>query len=153
VYQSATTQSNLVPLLQELPEQEFRVYGFNKEENHDNVQLRAFSEQGFIEDLASASAVITNGGFSLISEAVYLRKPICAIPIPAQFEQFLNAVEVEKLGYGRHFTALTVDNVKAFLYDLGSFGQALADYEQDGNAELFASLDQLLIERFQVNGR
>ncbi|GGF20732.1 hypothetical protein GCM10011383_35520 [Hymenobacter cavernae] len=144
VYQSATTQKDLVPLLQSLPRQEFRVYGFNKEENHGNVQLRAFSEQGFIEDLASASAVITNGGFSLISEAVYLRKPICAIPIPAQFEQFLNAAEVEKLGYGRHFTALTADSVKAFLYDLGSFGQALAGYEQAGNTTLFTQVDEVL---------
>ncbi|QDA59370.1 MJ1255/VC2487 family glycosyltransferase [Hymenobacter jejuensis] len=144
VYQSATTQKDLVPLLQSLPGQEFRVYGFNKEEGHGNVQLRAFSEQGFIDDLARARAVITNGGFSLISEAVYLHKPICAIPIPAQFEQFLNAAQVEKLGYGRHFAALTADNVKAFLYDLGGFEEALADYQQHGNDLLFNELDKAL---------
>ncbi|RYU77637.1 MJ1255/VC2487 family glycosyltransferase [Hymenobacter persicinus] len=144
VYQSATTQKDLVPLLQELPGQEFRVYGFNKEENHGNVQLRAFSEQGFIDDLASARAVVTNGGFSLISEAVYLHKPICAIPIPAQFEQFLNAAEVEKLGYGRHFSAITADGLKAFLYDLSGFEKALSSYAQAGNEELFAHLDAVL---------
>jgi len=144
VYQSATTQSNLVPLLQELPEQEFRVYGFNKEESHGNVQLKAFSEEGFIDDLASARAIVTNGGFSLISEAVFLHKPICAIPIPAQFEQFLNAAEVDKLGYGRHFKHLTADNIKSFLYDLGDFDAALASYSQDGNKELFRQLDELL---------
>jgi uncharacterized protein (TIGR00661 family) len=144
VYQSATTQSNLVPLLQNLPNQEFRVYGFNKEESHGNVQLKAFSEQGFIDDLASARAIITNGGFSLISEAVFLHKPICAIPIPAQFEQFLNAAEVEKLGYGRHFQALTADHLKAFLYDLTGFKTALASYRQDGNGVLFRQLDALL---------
>lgn len=144
VYQSATTQGNLVPLLQSLPKQEFRVYGFNKEESHGNVQLKAFSEQGFIDDLASARAIITNGGFSLISEAVFLHKPICAIPIPAQFEQFLNAAEVEKLGYGRHFAALTPDNLKAFLYDLTGFETALASYQQDGNTALFQQLDALL---------
>lgn len=144
VYQSATTQKDLVPLLQGLPGQEFRVYGFNKEESHGNVQLKAFSEQGFIQDLASARAVVTNGGFSLISEAVYLHKPICAIPIPAQFEQFLNAAEVEKLGYGRHFQNLTADNVKAFLYDLSGFETALSTYQQEGNEELFRQLDAVL---------
>ena len=144
VYQSATTQGNLVPLLQGLPDQEFRVYGFNKEESHGNVQLKAFSEQGFIDDLASARAIITNGGFSLISEAVFLHKPICAIPIPAQFEQFLNAAEVEKLGYGRHFTGLTADNIKAFLYELSGFETALAGYHQNGNEELFQQLDDVL---------
>ncbi|GAA3951172.1 MJ1255/VC2487 family glycosyltransferase [Hymenobacter algoricola] len=144
VYQSATTQKDLVPLLQSLPGQEFRVYGFNKEENHGNVQLRAFSEQGFIDDLASARAVVTNGGFSLISEAVYLHKPICAIPIPAQFEQFLNAAQVEKLGYGRHFDAITADSLKAFLYDLSGFEKALGSYAQQGNDVLFAELEKAL---------
>ncbi|HEX8327769.1 MAG TPA: MJ1255/VC2487 family glycosyltransferase [Hymenobacter sp.] len=146
VYQSATTQQNLVALLQQLPDQEFRVYGFNKEEDHGNVQLRAFSEAGFIADLASARAVVTNGGFSLISEAVYLRKPICAIPIPAQFEQWLNAAEVEQKGYGRHFAAITADNLRAFLYGLAGFETALAGYQQNGNQVLFAHLDEALKE-------
>ena len=144
VYQSATTQRDVVALLQTLPNQAFRVYGFNKEETHGNVQLCAFSEQGFIDDLASARAVITNGGFSLISEAVYLRKPVCAVPIPAQFEQFLNAAEVEKLGYGRHFTQLTADNVRAFLYDLSAYERALASYAQRGNEVVVTELQKLL---------
>ncbi|MCC3153835.1 glycosyltransferase family protein [Hymenobacter sp. BT770] len=141
VYQSATNQQNLVPLLQQLPDQEFRVYGFNKEEDHGNVQLRAFSEAGFIADLASSRAVVTNGGFSLISEAVFLQKPICAIPIPAQFEQWLNAAEVEQMGYGRHFETITADNLRAFLYGLAGFETALAGYQQQDNEELFARLD------------
>ncbi|QJX47527.1 UDP-glucuronosyltransferase [Hymenobacter taeanensis] len=144
VYQSATNQKDLVPMLQELPGQEFRVYGFNKEETHGNVHLQAFSEQGFIDDLASARAVVTNGGFSLISEAVYLHKPVCAVPIPAQFEQFLNAAEIEKLGYGRHFSTITPDNLKAFLYDLSSFEEALRRYEQHGNEILFTQLQEVL---------
>jgi uncharacterized protein (TIGR00661 family) len=144
VYQSATTQQNLVPLLQQLPDQEFRVYGFNKQESHGNVQLCAFSEAGFIADLASARAVVTNGGFSLISEAVFLHKPICAIPIPAQFEQWLNAAEVQQMGYGRHFESITADNLRAFLYGLSNFETALVSYRQEGNAVLFAGLDALL---------
>ncbi len=144
VYQSATTQQNLVPLLQQLPDQQFRVYGFNKEEDHGNVQLRAFSEAGFIADLASCRAVVTNGGFSLISEAVFLHKPVCAIPIPAQFEQWLNAAEIEQMGYGRHFAAITADNLRAFLYELAGFEKKLASYRQQGNEVLFADLDRTL---------
>ena len=108
------------------------------------MRLRAFSEAGFIADLASCRAVVTNGGFSLISEAVFLRKPICAIPIPAQFEQWLNAAEVEQMGYGRHFGAITSDNLRAFLYELARFETALAGYQQQGNEVLFAYLDEML---------
>ena len=146
VYQSATTQQNLVPLLQQLPDQEFRVYGFNKQESHGNVQLCAFSEAGFIADLASARAIVTNGGFSLISEAVYLHKPICAIPIPAQFEQWLNAAEVQQMGFGRHFEIITADNLRAFLAGLPGYEAVLAGYQQQGNEVLFAQLDEQLRE-------
>ena len=146
VYQSATTQQNLVALLQQLPGQQFRVYGFNKQESHGNVQLCAFSEAGFIADLASCRAVVTNGGFSLISEAVFLHKPVCAVPIPAQFEQWLNAAQIEQRGYGRHFEAITADNLRAFLYGLAGFETALAGYRQRGNEVLFARLDHTLQE-------
>ena len=141
VYQSATTQHDLVAQLQELPEQTFRVYGFNKEESHGNVQLCAFSEAGFIADLAACRAVLTNGGFSLISEAVYLHKPVCAVPIPAQFEQWLNAAEIAKCGYGVQLAAISAAGVRDFLSRLPAFAAALAGYAQDGNALLFAALE------------
>ena len=144
VYQSSTTQKNLISILQQMPLETFRVYGFNKTENHGNVQLRNFSEQGFIDDLSSAKAVITNGGFSLISEAIYLHKPICSIPLENQFEQFMNAAYVEKLGYGRHFEELTADSVRAFVYDLNNFRMNLQQYHQNGNQEIFRTLDLLL---------
>ncbi|RZK39969.1 MAG: UDP-glucuronosyltransferase [Hymenobacter sp.] len=146
VYQSATTQSDLTDILQQIPDQEFRVYGFNKDETHANVLLRPFSEAGFIAELAGARAVLTNGGFSLISEAVYLHKPVCAVPIPAQFEQWLNAAEIEKRGYGRRFAAITAANVEGFLAELPAYEAALSSYQQDGNEVLFGRLRELLAE-------
>lgn len=133
-----------MPLLQQLPDQEFRVNGFNRQESHGNGQLCAFSEAGFIADLVSARAEVTNGGCSLISEAVFLHKPIRAISIPAQFEQWRNAAEVQRMDYGRHFEVITADNLRVFLYALGNVETALAGYQQEGNAVLFAELDALL---------
>ena len=146
VYQTATTQTDLVGILQQLPDQEFRVYGFNKDEAHGNVLLRPFSEAGFIAELAGARAVLTNGGFSLISEAVYLHKPVCAVPIPAQFEQWLNAAEIEQRGYGRHLAAMEAAGIGAFLSKLPQYEAALASYTQRGNEVLFARLGELLAE-------
>src|SRR5690606_30569706 len=40
VYQSSTNQKNLIEVLQQLPQETFFVYGFNKEEQHGNVQLK-----------------------------------------------------------------------------------------------------------------
>lgn len=140
VYQSSSSQGNLVEILKRIPSQTFFVYGFNKTEQHGNVQLKSFSEKGFIDDLASAKAVITNGGFSLISEAVYLHKPICSIPIKNQFEQLLNGLHVEKMQYGRCFPEFSADSIKSFLFDLDTFSVALGNYKQNGNEELFKNL-------------
>jgi UDP:flavonoid glycosyltransferase YjiC (YdhE family) len=68
------------------------------------------------------------------------------VPIPAQFEQWLNAAEIEKRGYGRRFEAITGANVQAFLADIPQFEAALASYQQAGNDVLFARLAEVLTE-------
>ena len=44
--------------------------------------------------------MVTGGGFSLLSEAVYLGKPVLSIPLRGQFEQLMNARYLERDGYG-----------------------------------------------------
>lgn len=146
VYQTSSTQTRVLEVLKELPAITFYVYGFNKDLKDGNVIFKSFSEEGFVKDLASARAVIANGGFSFISEAVYLKKPVYSFPLENQFEQFVNASYIEKLGYGRHFPALTADSLKAFLYDLDVFTKNLSAYRQNGNEILFNHLDEKMKE-------
>lgn len=146
VYQTSTSQNNLVKVLNGISKERFLVYGFNQNKDCGNVQLKAFSEAGFISDLANAKAVIANGGFSLISEAVYLKKPVCSVPLENQFEQFVNAAYIEKYGYGRRLEGFTEDGIKAFLYDLPEFAKNLQNYQQDGNKKTFAAVDKTLEE-------
>ncbi len=141
VYQTSTSQKDLIPALQSLPNEQFIVYGFNREEIHGNVVLKSFSENEFIHYFASAKAVIANGGFSFISEAVFLHKPVCCVPIQHQFEQFVNAAYIQQLGYGRHFNQFSSDHIKAFLYDLPLFTSKLTSFKHDANKTLFDALD------------
>lgn len=144
MYQTSSSLKTVKDVLLQLPHQLFYVYGMNQDYTEGNVVFKPFSEEGFIKDLAGARAVIANGGFSFISEAVYLKKPIYSFPIHNQFEQWMNAAYIEKCGYGRHFDTLAPDNLKAFLYDLPQFEKALSGYRQDGNSVLFTKLDALL---------
>jgi len=144
VYQTSDSQNNIVSLLNQISNDIFYVYGFNRNENCGNVILKKFSEEGFIEDLASAKAIISNGGFSLISEAVYLKKPVCSIPIKGQFEQFVNAAYIEKCGYGRYFKEFILDSIKSFLYDINYFQKKLNEYKQDGNNATFKKINEVI---------
>lgn len=141
MYQTSSSLNDVKEILSKIPDVTFYVYGFNKDEKSGNVLFKSFSEEGFVKDLASCKAVIANGGFSFISEAVYLHKPIYSFPIKNQFEQFVNAAYIDKLGYGRHFEMLSADNLKAFLYDVDIFKKNLSAYKQDGNEVLFRTLD------------
>lgn len=150
VYQTSTSQNDLVSCLRSVSKESFRVYGFNRDEAHGNVKLKSFSEKGFVRDLASCKAVITNGGFSLISEAVFLHKPICSVPLANQFEQFVNAAYLEKLGYGKRLESFSADGLKSFLYDLESFQKAVSTYRQNGNKKLLHTLDRVLAEALKL---
>jgi uncharacterized protein (TIGR00661 family) len=143
VYQTASTNRGLVPLLKKLPG-EFRVYGMGREGHEGNVSLRAFSESGFVEDLRTARAVIASGGFSLMGEAVHLRVPMLAVPLEAQFEQEMNARWLEHLGYGERAATLDADRVAAFLARTDEHAHALQSYTPRDNSMLYACVDECL---------
>lgn len=145
VYQSGEGAESVETALKAFPEQTFLVYGMRRgiagEETDDNLRHQPFSETKFVEHLASAKAVIAGGGFSLLSEAVYLRKPVLSVPLEGQFEQTLNALYLEKLGYGLHRKEIRAADVEELLLRAPAFSRALQDYQQDGNRTLFALLD------------
>ena len=144
VYQTSPSFQALLPALQRMPGQRFKVYGFNRDEDLGNVTLHRFSDDGFIQDLATCRAVIANGGFTLLSEAVYLHKPILSVPVGRQFEQVLNGWYIYKMGYGETWETLDEDLIAHFLGNIPRYQSNLASYGQDGNRLLFENLDEAI---------
>jgi len=145
VYQTAEGHDELVRTLTAtgLP---CRVYGMRRDIEGDvvegNLRYRPFSEQGFIDDLASARGVIASGGFTLMGEAVYLHKPMLAVPLSGQFEQVLNARYLERIGYGVYAPDLDDPNtVHGFVERLDACAEVLTGYAQDGNRMLLGEVD------------
>jgi uncharacterized protein (TIGR00661 family) len=98
-YQGYETFKRFFPLL-ETTGRPVMVYGFNQEGRQGNLQFKKNSETGFLEDLAGCSYLICGGSHTLLSEALYLGKPVLSFPITGAFEQYLNAFYLERLGYG-----------------------------------------------------
>ena len=144
VYQTSTSDGSLVPTLQSLKNEKFVVYGLRKNEKAGNCTLKDFSEQGFISDLASARAIVTNGGLSLIGEAIYLGKPIFSVPVKNQFEQTMNARYLESLGYGLAAEKIEADLLGLFLNEQPRYAARVAKHKQKGNEELFDVVDRVL---------
>lgn len=92
-----------------------RVYG--KFENYyvkDNVEYLPLSYEKFSKDLSECKALFCTAGNQLLGEARYFGKPIFAIPITNQYEQYVNAFYVKDLGIGTYSKIENIDEKVVF---------------------------------------
>jgi uncharacterized protein (TIGR00661 family) len=130
-------------ILKQFPET-FIIYGFNKDHVDENLIFKQFNEKEFYHDIASAKAIITTAGFTVISEALYLKKPLFCLPIQYQFEQIFNGRCVETMGVGVSHTKLSESDLKAFLHNLDIYKTNLQKYDPGNQDEILKRIEQEL---------
>ncbi|QDT65844.1 glycosyltransferase family protein [Calycomorphotria hydatis] len=111
---------------------EVRVYGLGEKEPEGNLRFRPISESGFLEDLVTCQALVSNAGNQLVGEALYLGKPVFAMPEPGNFEQFINAHYLRDCGGGdwvrvKHFNG---ESLGKFLDNVETFRSQIHDRER-----------------------
>ena len=136
----------LLDRLKQYDQESFLVYGYDRTDQESVLHYRPFSREGFLEDLATAKAVIATAGFTLISEALCLRKPYLALPMKGQFEQQLNGYLLEKMGYGKNVRKIDDDVIREFLYDIPRYQRHLKNYQPSDNGAIEGKLDELLAD-------
>ncbi len=145
VYQTSQTFHRLLPVLENI-DSHFVIYGFGRLPSRANLSFRERSEESFAKDLASCAYVIANGGHNVISEALFLGKPVFCFPISNHYEQFTNAYFVAKLGYGAF--ALDADtslsSLTLFQSRLDQFKLRIEEGDFYGNAKLVKRLEDLM---------
>ena len=150
VYQTSKSNLELFEMLKKTSE-EYVIYGFNLSKKDKNLTYKKFSEKGMVEDMKSARAVMTNGGFGIITEALYLKKPILSIPVKKQFEQVLNAKYVDKLGYGMFLRDPDMEGIQLFLDSINKYSKRVQTYKHDKNRKLFREINKAIDEITSVS--
>ena len=149
VYQTSTSHGELLDVLRRCGV-ESRNYGVRRELRSEvregNLRFLPFSETSFVDDLRTARGVIANGGFTLLGEALYLRRPVLSLPVARQFEQVLNGRYLALEGYGLVADEVRGSIVEEFIGRTGEFSRNLERHRQDGNQVLFGELEALLAE-------
>jgi len=147
----------LIKALKSFPDRTFHVYGHHEDSQDQNIRYRAFSGQAFLDDLANCKSVIATAGFTLISEAMCLRKPYLALPMQGQFEQQINAIFLERAGCGQNARRASVETLQTFFAKHEDFKHTLHEYNtslqesgfaQYGGSAIKATLDSLLANNF-----
>lgn len=113
----------------------------------DHITVKPPSLDGFLDDLAACRGVICTAGFTLISEALYLGKPLLVAPNHGIFEQTLNALFLQREGLGQAVLdrPLAPRDVKDFLKHRNSYRARLSDYERCGNHQAVQCIEDILM--------
>jgi uncharacterized protein (TIGR00661 family) len=133
VYQTSSSFTRLPELLKQLPFR-FKVFAYEHadESVEGNISYFPRSDARFIEEVGGASWVLTNGGYTLMSEALYLGKPVFSLPVAWQFEQWLNARYLHDLGYG-----VMCDDLRDFPAKMREFCENIDHYRENIARENF----------------
>jgi len=144
-YQGYSTFRGFVPFLREI-KRPVVIYGVDSARKEGNLIFKSPSEQEFLDDLASCCYVICGGGHTLISEALFYGKPIISFPVCHAFEQFLNAFQVARSGFGQYWVGF--DPAPSILADfegrLDSYRSRIKSVNFCGNSEIFDLLDNFI---------
>jgi uncharacterized protein (TIGR00661 family) len=100
VYLPAYSDRRIVRLLSQVKGVHWEVFSKHNTRafTFENVRVRPIDHQGFLQSMASCKGVLCAAGFETPSEALYLRKKVCVIPMKNQLEQQCNAVALAEMG-------------------------------------------------------
>ena len=116
VYLPFEQLDEVLTLLKPFRRYEFFIYHrLTRADDSGHIHLRPYSRAGFLNDLIECSGVISNAGFELASEAMFLGKKILVKPLAGQMEQLSNALAIDSLELGMEMKRLNIVKVAQFL--------------------------------------
>lgn len=100
VYLPAHSDERIMKALKRYPNIEWQVFSKHGSEGFidENVWLRPINNEQYLKSLASCSGVLCAAGFGATTEALFLGKKLCVVPMNKQFEQQCNALALSQMG-------------------------------------------------------
>src|SRR5262245_12773052 len=126
-----------------------KVYGLGEHSPDGRLEFCPISEDGFLRDLADCRAVISTAGNQLVGEALYLGKPVLALPEQRNYEQYINAHFLARSGAGTWSEMESFDArvLAGFLERERQYRVAIRRDEVNGNPGAVAAITRHLPAR------
>jgi uncharacterized protein (TIGR00661 family) len=103
-----------------------RIFGLGECSSCGNLIFREGGEPEFLESLATCEALVTTAGNQLVGEALYLRKPVFALPESGNYEQYMNAHYLKESGGGvwSDMDHVSAEELQHFLANAAHYSRA-----------------------------
>jgi uncharacterized protein (TIGR00661 family) len=100
VYLPAFSDQRIVSVLSRVKGVQWEVFSKHNTHwfEHGNVLVRPIEHEAFLSSMASCRGVLCAAGFETPSEALYLGKKLCVVPMKSQLEQQCNAAALAGMG-------------------------------------------------------
>jgi uncharacterized protein (TIGR00661 family) len=125
-----------------------RIYGLGERPREGRLSFHAINERAFVDDLAGCAALVSAAGNQLLGEALYLGKPVFAIPEELHHEQQINACFLKQMGAGDWVTLerFTSDPLTRFLSRLDDYRANTAPLagRLNGTPDALAAINETL---------
>ena len=127
------------------------VYGQGSKPPDRRVSFHDFDERLFLNDLATCAFVACGGGHTLISEALYLGKPVLSIPVSGAFEQFINGFYLSRCGYGEQTSieGFSINMLRYFEKNLDAYRANICEARFTGNEATLADINDFISGRWR----
>lgn len=122
------------------------VFGLGEHEACGNIVFRDGGEPEFLESLATCEALVTTAGNQLVGEALYLGKPVFALPESGNYEQYMNAHYLKESGGGvwSDMDYVNPDELRTFLDNSATYAQRTSNSAVDGTYEAINIIEKQL---------
>jgi uncharacterized protein (TIGR00661 family) len=151
VYLAWEELEKMIALLNQIEEKHFIYYcDIQNQKVVKNVTLKPFSENGFKNDLIENKYLITNAGFQLPAEALFVGKKILCKPLDGQPEQEHNAKILNDLGYATISKTIDINSINNWLHsskkikiDFPNPLELIVDIIENKNKDFTYEIDKL----------
>lgn len=117
-------------------------------ENRGRFHFYHHGDKRFDSILFASHGIISTAGHNLLTEAMYLEKPVYAIPLPV-YEQQINAYVVAQGGFGVSATAITEESIRDFISKLDFYAKNIHEdqkylFKEPANEVVIEKIIELL---------
>ncbi|MEK6942105.1 MAG: glycosyltransferase family protein [archaeon] len=124
-YFSEKELEKMLPLLKSFKQKKFVVFTRKKMRDTKNIRFKPLDKKEFAKDFAICKGVLSHGGITSISEALFLKKPVYLFVKKSFFERYYNSRLVAENNFGHAEYSPTANGLKHFFSNLKNYKKGI----------------------------